>query len=89
MKAKSGFTLKNVVGEYVLMPTGDNVGHYNGTVILNEVAAFIWEKLQNPISRDDLLAAVMDEYDVEQAVAAKDLDKMLEKMIGFGVIEEE
>ena len=30
-------------------------GKFNGTVLLNDVSAFVWEKLQNPVSRDDLL----------------------------------
>ena len=87
MKAKSDFTLRDVMGEYILMPTGDNIGKYDGTIVLNDVAAFIWNKLQNPVSRDDLLVAVMDEFDVEEAVAAKDLDALLEKLTSFGVIE--
>ena len=88
MKAKSEFVLSNVAGEHILIPTGDSNGQLNGTVILSDVAAFIWEKLQNPVSREDLLTAVREEYDVEEAVAAKDLDKLLEKLRGFGLIEE-
>ena len=88
MKARSGFELKHVVGEYMLMPTGDNIGKFNGTVVLNEVSAFIWKKLQNPVSRDDLLTAILDKYNVEEANAAKDLDALLEKLKGFGVVEE-
>ena len=87
MKAKSDFTLRDVMGEYMLMPTGENIGKYEGTIVMNDVAAFVWEKLQNPVSRDDLLAAVMDEFDVEEAVAAKDLDALLEKLKNYGVIE--
>ena len=89
MKAKNGFILRNVVDEYILMPTGDNIGKFNGTVLLNEVSALVWEKLQNPVSRDDLLKAILDEYEVEKAVAAADLDALLEKLKGFGVIEED
>ena len=88
MKAKSGFILRNVVGEHVLMPTGDNIGKYNGTIVLNDVAALVWEKLQNPVSREDLIAAILDEYNVEEDVAATDLDKLLETLKGYGVIEE-
>ena len=55
MKAKPGFILRNVVDEYILMPTGDNIGQFNGTVLLNEVSAFVWGKLQNPLSKEDLL----------------------------------
>ena len=87
MKAKTGFVLRNVVDEYILMPTGDNIGRFNGTVLLNEVSAFVWEKLQNPMSREDLLNAVLDEFDVEKAVASADLDTLLKTLLGYGVIE--
>ena len=46
MKAKPGFVLRNVMDEYILMPTGDNVGVFNGAVLFNKVAAVVWEKLQ-------------------------------------------
>lgn len=87
MKAKSGFVLRNIVGEKILMPTGDNIGKFKGTVLLNDVSAFVWEKLQNPMSRDDLLAAILDEFEVEESVAAADLDALLAKLNEYEVIE--
>ena len=87
MKAKSGFILRHVVDEYILMPTGDNIGKFNGTVLLNEVSALVWDKLQNPISREDLLKAVVSEFEVDKAVASADLDALLETLRGYGVIE--
>ena len=88
MKAKTGFVLRNVVDEYILMPTGDNIGHFNGTVLLNEVSAFVWERLQNPISREELLQAILDEYEVEKTVASNDLDALIETLRGYDVIED-
>ena len=89
MKAKPGFVLRNVVDEYILMPTGDNIGKFNGTILLNEVSALVWEKLQNPVSKDDLLTAILDEFEVEKAVASADLDVLLNTLRGYGVIEDD
>lgn len=89
MKAKPGFVLRNVVDEYILMPTGDNIGKFNGTILLNEVSALVWEKLQNPVSKEDLLKAVLDEFEVEKAVASADLDALLSTLRGYGVIEDD
>ena len=41
MKAVNGFVLRNVVDEYILMPKGDNIGKFNGTILMNEVSAFV------------------------------------------------
>ena len=89
MKAKTGFVMRNVVGEHVVMPVGDNIVSFKGTVILNDVAAYVWEKLQNPVSRDDILKAVLDEFNVDEKTAAADLDKLLVRLDEFGVIENE
>ena len=87
MKAKEGFVLRNIVGEHILMPVGDNIGKFKGTVLLNEVSAFIWEKMQSPISREELLKAILDQFEVEESVAAADLDALLAKFEELDVIE--
>ncbi len=89
MKVKPGFVLRKVVEEYMLMPTGENIASFNGAVLLNRVSAFIWEKLQAPTSRQDLLQAVLHEFDVDEDTAARDLDALLEKLDGYGILERE
>lgn len=87
MKIKEGFVLRNVVDEFIVMPTGDNIAKFEGAVVLNEVSAFIFKQLENPVSRDDLLTAMLNEYDVDEATAAADLDTLLEKFAEMGVLE--
>ena len=89
MKAKPGFVLRNVVDEYILMPTGENIGKFNGTVLLNSVSAFVWEKLQNSLTREELLQEILNEFEVEKAVASADLDTLLETLKGYDVIEDD
>ena len=87
MKIKAGFVLRNVIDEFIVMPTGSNIAKFEGAVVLNEVSAFIYKQLENPMSRDDLLTAVLNEYDVDEATAAADLDELLEKLADMGVLE--
>ena len=55
MKAKADFVVRNVVGEYILMPTNDNISKFDGTVVLNEVSAFIWNQLQQETTQENLV----------------------------------
>lgn len=87
MKIKEGFVLRNVVDEFIVMPTGDNIAKFEGAVVLNEVSAFIFKQLQNPVSRDDLLTAMLNEYEVDEATAAADLDVLLENFVDMGLLE--
>ncbi len=87
MKAKDGFVLRNVVDEYMIMPTGANIGEFDGAVVLNEVSAFLWEKLQSSVTREELLNALLEEYDVPKDIAERDLDALLKRFDEYGLIE--
>lgn len=88
MQIKEGFTLRNVLDEHMVMPTGENIGKFAGTVVLNDVSAFVYEQLKMPVSRDDVLAAILAEYEVDEETAAKDLDALLAQFRELGLIEE-
>lgn len=87
MKIKEGFALRKIAGEFIVMPTGSNIASFDGAIALNEVAVFIFEKLQNPASKDDLLIAVLNEYDVEKEVAERDIDAITAQFAEMGIIE--
>lgn len=87
MKIKNGFVLRNVVDEFIVMPTGNNIAKFDGAVVLNEVSAFVFKQLQNAVSREDLLEAMLAEYDVARETAEKDLDALLESFVQMGLLD--
>ena len=87
MKIKEGFVLRNVADEYIVMPTGGNIAKFDGAVVLNDVSAFIFEKLLNPASKEDIVTALIDEYDVDAQTAAKDVDALVCEFEKMGIIE--
>jgi hypothetical protein len=87
MKAKADFVVRNVVDEYVLMPTNDNIGRFNGTVLLNEVSAFVWGKLQQETTQEEILEAILQEYEVPRQIAAGDLKTLLDQFTELGLLE--
>lgn len=87
MKIKDGFVLRNVVDEYIVMPTGENIAKFDGAVVLNEVSAFVFEQMNNPVSKEDLLIAVLNEFDVDEATAKADLDALIENLTEMGLID--
>ncbi len=88
MRASTGFILRNLAGEYVVIPAGDNIGAFGGAILMNELSAFVWEQLKVSVSRDELLARILDRYEVEEKTAAADLDALLAEMKRMGIIEE-
>ncbi len=88
MKIREGFTLRNVADEHMVIPTGENIGKFSGVVVLSDVAAFVFEQLERPVSREDLLALMLAEFDVDEATASSDLDALLAQFRELELLEE-
>ncbi len=88
MKLKDGFLLKNVAGSKIVVPIGEQSNDFNGIITLSGSAAFLWERLQKGATENELLDALLSEYDVEKDYAAADLKRFIEKLYSAGMLEE-
>ncbi len=77
MKLKPDLILRRIAGEHVVIPIGDHVATFNGIISLNETASFLWQKTQSPVTREELVTSLLDEYEVDEALARKDIDDFL------------
>lgn len=87
MKIKKDFILRKVADSYVVVPVGKMTLDFNGIINLNETGAFLFGLLQNGAEREELIAKMLDEYDVSADKAAADIDKFLEKVKEADVLE--
>lgn len=78
MKFKKEFMLREIVGETVLIPTGETAAHFNGLISVNELGRFIWDNYEKAKDEDELLSFILDEYEVERDVAKADLEEFLQ-----------
>ncbi|MBR3615493.1 MAG: PqqD family peptide modification chaperone [Bacteroidaceae bacterium] len=90
MKAKKGFELQNVCGEYIIVPAGIENVDFSRIISLNPTAAFLWEKVSSleEFTIETLVEALLEEYEVEEAVAREDCLLMVERWKELGLVEE-
>lgn len=88
MKIKQGFVLSKIGNDTVAVATGELSREFSGVVVLNGSGVFLWNQLQNDVTRDQLLAAMLEAYEVPEATAAADIDAFLAKLEQSGAIEE-
>lgn len=69
MKIKEGFLLRQVAGQTVVLPCGEDVD-LNLMITLNDTGAFLWERLQEDTDEAALVKALCGEYDVDEQTAA-------------------
>ncbi len=86
MKVKDDYLLRNVAGSHIVVPVGEGCLDFSGVITLNEVGAFLWEKLQADISAEELLSALLAEYDVDEATAKTDIDEFIAKLKGADLL---
>ncbi len=80
--------LKELVGEYVLIPVGDAAAHFPAMNGLNESAAFVWKKLAEGLSTAEILDCVAETYELDKESAEEPLLRILAEMCTRGYIRE-
>ena len=80
MIIKKELIKRDIAGEVFLVPLGKSMYDSNGLFILTELGAFIWDLLPNAQSEDDIVSAVLAEYEVDEATARTDIREFLKKL---------
>lgn len=86
MKIEKEFILREIAGEYVIIPVGKTALDFNGLISVNEVGASLWNMLQEDVTMDDLVQGILDEYDVEESVAREDIQEFLDNLLKKKII---
>ena len=85
MKIKDGFLLRQVAGQNVVLPVGEGLD-LNMMITLNDTGKFLWEQLSCDTDESALVAALLEEYDVDRETAAQAVSRFLETLNGHGFL---
>lgn len=80
MKIKKELMKRTIAGEAFLVPVGKTIYDSNGLFLLTEVGSFIWDLLPEMEDEEQILAAVLAEYAVDEATAKADIAEFLDKL---------
>lgn len=86
MKIRIELMKRQIAGETFLVPLGKSVYDNNGLFFLTDVGAFLWDRLPQAENEEELLTAVLEEYDIDEATARKDIEAFLEKLRSMDII---
>lgn len=87
MKLKEGLIQHQVMDDSMWIPTGSLSETFKGMLRGNETAKFLLEHLLHDTTREKLVDALLEEYDVEEKQAEKDVDRFLEMLEREGLLE--
>ncbi len=77
MKIRDGFMLREVAGQWVVVPLGERVVEFNGIMTLSESGALLWKVLEKDVLEEELVQAVLKEYSIDAETAKKDVQEFI------------
>ena len=78
--------MREIAGEYVMMPFGKTAQKFNGLIMANEVSAFIWKHIEAVTDEKELAKLICEEFDVSYEEALHDTTELVEQMKKAGWI---
>ena len=87
MKTKEEFVLRTIAGSNIVVPIGAASLDFNGMITLNDSAAFLWKQLEKGAEIDDLVNALLKEYEVDEETARSCSVNFVHKLEEAGCIE--
>lgn len=88
MKIKKGYVIRKVMGNNVVIATGEASRNFHGMVKLNDTAAEIWGYLAENLSEEEICARMLEKYDVAPETLRADVRTTLETLEKQGFIEQ-
>ena len=81
------YIYRRIVNETILVPIHQDVSEMEGIYAMNDVASYLWDCLENPATRKELTAALLEEYDASPETIAHDLDRFLDDLLIIGALK--
>lgn len=82
------FILREIAGEYMIIPTGGDNVFSNAVMAPNETAVFLWEAFQQPSTIQDVVVETMQKYDATEEQIYNSISNFVKQSLEFKVLEE-
>ena len=84
MKTHPDFIFRQIAGENILVPCGESAKRL--LINMNSTAAFIWQNLNDAKDLDELTARVVDNFEIDEETARRDVNGLTAEMIQKGMV---
>lgn len=85
MKIKDGYILRVVAKQNVVLPAIGDLD-LDRMLTLNATGKFLWERLEKGAEKDDLVAAMLDHYEIDENTARTCVDNFVRNLEQYGFL---
>lgn len=87
-RIRSGYILREIVGEYAIVPVDVDSRLENTVMSPNDSAVFIWKAFEESSTIEDVVVKGMQEYDVAKEKIRKSVEHFVEDTLEYKILEE-
>ena len=84
----SAVVTRKTGSEYVLVPVTNNIADMNSVYTLNQTGAFLWELIDGENNIEDMIEALIREYDIAEETATADVFEFINEMKKYLIIKD-
>ena len=84
-----GYMMREIAGEYVIIPTDEECLIKNAMMTPNETAVSIWEGFKDPNTIENVCKKLLSEYDASEEQVKKAVDSFVIDALSYGILKEE
>lgn len=89
MKIKSGYKIRSIAGENVIVSIGTLNVNLTKVISLNDTSVWLWEQLsERDFDVDTVADLLTDNYDIDRETALNDSNAWIESLRKAGLLEE-
>ena len=87
-RIKSGYVLREIAGEYALIPVYTDGPFTNAIMAPNDSAVFLWKAFQQPSTIEDVVRKGIQEYDTTEETIWNATHRFVEDTLKYHILEE-
>ena len=85
-QANPNYILREIAGEYILVPTGRELENFNGLAAVNETGVFLWKLLEEKRTFTEIVECFQKEFELTREESLKDVSEFMNLAVKGGVI---
>ena len=86
MRVSNDYIMRQIAGEFLLVPTGAAAAKFNGLITMNDVGRFIFQTLAEEHTVCEVAALITKEYDVDENTAIADTEEFVQQLRQIGAL---
>ena len=80
MRIEKNVILREIAGEYILIPTGSMALKFTGIFAINELGVSVWKFLEEGKEEGEIISSLMQEYEVDEETLTADVKDFLQSL---------